>query len=59
MTLHDYEFTEDTSPRALDAQNEKIETAINVLKAEANSRKPSMVAELFDAAAEALQHEVK
>jgi hypothetical protein len=46
------------SPSALDAQNDKVKTAINVLEAEAEHEGNEFDAELLDAAARKLKAEV-
>lgn len=47
------------SPSMFDAQNQKVDTAIQVLRQEAEARKPSMEAELLSAGAKFLEVEVK
>jgi len=55
---YDNKQLEAASPSIFAAENGKVETAVEVLKSESNARKPSMEAELLDAAAKLLQSEV-
>jgi len=49
----------DASPQQFAAQNGDTQTAINLLRSEASKIKPSMDAELLEAAALKLEEEVK